>query len=115
MVSVCNILTKGFYIFDYDTINTNFGYTYEVAPGHAAIKKARSVSAIHGSINIIGDHEDSLFNLYVGPFSQNTGIFPKFFISSSNLMTDLNYIQSTSLVMAISRFSPSNIELHDTS
>jgi hypothetical protein len=73
------------------------------------------VSAIHGSTNIIGDHIDSLFNLYVGDFSITTGTFPKSFVTSNNRMNDLNYIESTALVLATANPTPYNIEIHDTS
>ena len=72
------------------------------------------MSAIHGSTNIIGDHEDSLFNLYVGDFSITTGTFPKYFVSSNTAMNDLNYIEGTMLVMATAYLTPRNIEIHDT-
>ena len=72
------------------------------------------MSAIHGSTTIIGDHNDSLFNLYVGDFSITTGTFPKSFVTSNNMMADMNYIQGTVLVMATSFNAPRNIEIHDT-
>jgi hypothetical protein len=72
------------------------------------------VSAIHGTTNIIGDHEDTLFNLYVGDFSITTGTFPKYFITSNNRMQDINYIEGTMLVMASAWNTPRNIEIHIT-
>jgi hypothetical protein len=72
------------------------------------------VSAIHGSTNIIADHEDTLFNLYVGDFSITTGPFPKYFVASNNRMIDINYIEGTVLIMATSHTSPYNIEIHIT-
>jgi hypothetical protein len=72
------------------------------------------VSAIHGSTNIIGDHNDSLFNLYVGDFSITTGTFPKYFVTSNDRMNDLNYIEGTTLVIASAFNTPRNIEIHDT-
>jgi hypothetical protein len=84
MIIACLAADKGFLIFDYDTRATNNGFTHEVASGHPTTKKGLSVSAIHGSTNIIGDHEDTLFNLYVGDFSITTGTFPKFFVTSNN-------------------------------
>jgi hypothetical protein len=77
MINACAITGKGFNLFDYDTRATNNGFSHEVASGHTTTKYGRSISAIHGSTNIIGDHEDSLFNLYVGAFSITTGTFPK--------------------------------------
>jgi hypothetical protein len=115
MISPCNVPTKGFNIFDYDTRATLNGFTHEVASGHLTTKWARSVSAIHGSTTIIGDHDDSLFELYVGDFSITTGTFPKFFVTSNNGMADLNYIEGTVLVMATAYSTPLNIEIHITS
>jgi hypothetical protein len=100
MVTACWATGKGFNLFDYDTRATNFGFTYEVASGHPTTKKGISVSAIHGSTNIIGDHVDTLFNLYNGDFSITTGTFPKFFVTSNNRMNDLNYIEGTALIIA---------------
>jgi hypothetical protein len=114
MIIACYIANKGFHIFDYDTTYSLNGFTHEVASGHATTKKATCVSAIHGSTSIIGDHEDNLFNLYLGDFSITTGTFPKFFISSTVGMIDLNYIEGTALVMATAGFAPINIEIHDT-
>jgi hypothetical protein len=114
MINACNVANKGFNVFDYDTRATNNGFTHEVASGHPTAKKGRSVSAIHGSTNIIGDHEDSLFNLYVGDFSITTGTFPKFFVTSNTYMSNLNYIQGNVLIIATSRDAPYNIEIHDT-
>ena len=115
MINPCYVVGKGFNVFDYD-LRTNGlnGFTHEVASGHATTKKGYSVSAIHGSTTIIGDHDDTFFNLYVGDFSITTGTFPKFFVSSNDKMSDLNYIEGTVLVMAVSIDSPRNIELHDT-
>jgi hypothetical protein len=56
MINACNVATKGFNLFDYDTRATNNGFTHEVASGHPTTKRATSVSAIHGSTNIIGDY-----------------------------------------------------------
>jgi hypothetical protein len=114
MINACNVANKGFNLFDYDTRATNNGFTHEVASGHATTKLGWSVSAIHGSTNIIGDHNDSLFNLYVGDFGITTGTFPKFFVCSTNLMNDLNYIEGTVLVIANANSTPLNIEIHDT-
>jgi hypothetical protein len=114
MINSCNVPTKGFNVFDFDTRATNNGFIHEVASGHATTKKGWSVSAIHGSTNIIGDHEDSRAELYVGDFSITTGTFPKFFVSSNTKMEDMNYIEGTSLVIAVSFGSPYNIEIHDT-
>jgi hypothetical protein len=114
MISACNVASYGFYAFDYDTRATNGGYTHELASGHATTKRGFSVSTIHGSTNMIGDHDDTLFNLFIGDFSITTGTFPKFFVSSNDKMSDLNYIEGTVLVMAVSIDSPRNIELHDT-
>jgi hypothetical protein len=72
------------------------------------------VSAIHGSTNIIGDHDDGIPNLYVGDFSITTGTFPKLFVTSSNAMYDMNYIEGTVLIIATAGGSPRNIEIHDT-
>jgi hypothetical protein len=115
MINACYVTGKGFNVFDYDTRSTLNGFTHEVASGHPTTKKAWSVSATHGSTSIIGDHEDALFNLYVGDFSITTGTFPKLFVTSNNWMNDLNYIESTTLIMATSGFNaPRNIEIHDT-
>ena len=114
MIAACDIATKGFYIYDFDTRATDNGFTHEVASGHPTTKTAISVSAIHGSTNIIGDHWDSLFNLYVGDFSITTGTFPKFFVTSNNLMGDLNYIEGTVLIIATANDTPRNIEIHIT-
>ena len=114
MINACFVVGEGFYIFDYDTRATLNGFTHEVASGHATTKRASSVSAIHGSTTIIADHWDSISNLYVGDFSITTGTFPKFFVTSNNQMTDLNYIEGTMLVMATSRAFPVNIEIHHT-
>jgi hypothetical protein len=114
MINACIVNGKGFNLFDYDTRATNNGFTHEVASGHPTTKWARSVAAIHGSTNIIGDHQDSLFELYVGDFSITTGTFPKFFISSNNAMNDLNYIEDTVLIIATAYSTPYNIEIHDT-
>jgi hypothetical protein len=74
------------------------------------------VSAIHGSINIIGDHEDALFELYVGDITITTGTFPKYFVTSNYKINDLNYIEGTVLIMAAaSNAPPYNIEIHITS
>jgi hypothetical protein len=59
MISTCELLTKGFYIHNYDTRFTLNGYSHEVAPAHAT-KKSQAVSAVHGSTSIIGDHDDSI-------------------------------------------------------
>jgi hypothetical protein len=100
MISSCWITGKGFNLFDYDTRATLNGFTHEVASGHPTTRKAVSVSAIHGSTIIIGDHQDSLFELYVGDFSITTGTFPKFFVTSNNMMNDINYIEGTVLIIA---------------
>jgi hypothetical protein len=114
MINACNVATKGFNVFDYDTRATLNGFTHEVASGHPTTKKGFSVSAIHGSTNIIGDHWDTLFNLYVGDFSITTSTFPKFFVGSNILMGDMNYIEGTVLIIASSMFGPYNIEIHIT-
>jgi hypothetical protein len=114
MINTCLVSGKGFNAFDYDTRATNNGFTHEVASGHPTTKLAASVSAIHGSTNIIGDHQDTLLNLYVGDFSITTGAFPKSFVTSNNVMYDMNYIEGTVLVMASPRDPPYNIEIHDT-
>jgi hypothetical protein len=114
MMIACYSSNKGFYIFDYDTRTTNAGFTHEVASGHPTTKYASSVSAIHGSTTIIGDHYDTIFKLYVGDFSITAGTFPKYFVTSSNRMIDMNYIEGTVLVMATSSSNPYNIEIHDT-
>jgi hypothetical protein len=113
MVNACRVTAKGFNVFDYDIRATNNGFTHEVASG-VTTRKATSVSAIHGSTNIIGDHEDGLFNLYIGDFSITTTTFPKSFVSSSNYTFDLNYIEGTVLIIAVSFVSPFNIEIHIT-
>jgi hypothetical protein len=69
MIIACNVATKGFVIFDYNTRATANGFTHQVAPGHPTTKKGFTVSAIHGSTNIIGDHDDSRAELYVAAFS----------------------------------------------
>ena len=56
MINACAVATKGFNAFDYDTRATLNGFTHEVASGHPTTKTGVSVSAIHGSTNIIGDH-----------------------------------------------------------
>jgi hypothetical protein len=56
MLNACNVSGKGFNLFDFDTRATNNGFTHEVASGHVTTRYARSVSAIHGSTKIIGDH-----------------------------------------------------------
>ena len=73
------------------------------------------MSAIHGSTSIIGDHTDTLFNLYVGDFSITTGTFPKFFVTSNTHINDLNYIEGTVLITAIPYITPFNVEIHITS
>jgi hypothetical protein len=83
MISACWVANKGFNLFDYDTRATNNGFTHEVASGHLTTRKAYSVSAIHGSTSIIGDHDDGRMELYVGDFSITTGTFPKFFATST--------------------------------
>jgi hypothetical protein len=114
MINACGVNNKGFNLFDYDTRATNNGFTYEVASGHPTTKYGWSVSAIHGSTNIIGDHVDTLFNLYFGDFSITTGTFPKYFISSNNAMNDMNYIEGTVLIVATAWNGPYNVEIHDT-
>jgi hypothetical protein len=114
MVNSCNVATKGFLVFDYDTRSTNFGYTHEVASGHASTKFAVSVSSIHGSATIIADHEDSLFNLYLSDFTQTTGAFAKFFVSSNNKINDINYIELAALVICNATNTPYNAEIHNT-
>ena len=100
MINACDFSGKGFNVFDYDTRATFNGFTHEVASSHPTTKSGRSVSAIHGSTNIIVDHDDTFFNLYVGDFSITTGTFPKYFICSNIKMNDLNYIEGTVLIMA---------------
>jgi hypothetical protein len=114
MINACYVAGKGFNLFDYDTRATLNGFTHEVASGHPTTKSGYSVSAIHGSTTIIGDHVDSLFNLYLGDFSITTGTFPKYFVTSNPHMWDLNYIEGTVLVMASSHSPPYNIEIHNT-
>jgi hypothetical protein len=114
MINACTVSTKGFYVFDYDTRTTDNGFTHEVASGHTTNKYGVSVSAIHGSTLIIGDHHDGLYNLYVGDYTITTGTFPKYFVTSNVRMTDLNYIEGTVLIMATSNMSPYNIEIHIT-
>jgi hypothetical protein len=116
MINPCYVVGKGFNVFDYD-LRTNGlnGFTHEVASGHATTKRGRSVSAIHGSTIIIADHEDTFFNLYVGDFSITTGMFSKLFVSSNDLMTDMNYIEGTVLIIATPIYTPFNLEIHDTS
>jgi hypothetical protein len=53
--------------------------------------------------------------LYITAFSQTTGPFPKLFLTSTNVMVDMNYIEGTVLIMATSGSSPVNIEIHVTS
>jgi hypothetical protein len=72
------------------------------------------LSAIHGSTNIIGDHDDSLPNIFIGNFSITTGTFPKFLVCTNNRMNDLNYIEGTVLVIATANGPPYNIEIHIT-
>jgi hypothetical protein len=115
MVNACDDTNRGFNAFNYDTRATNAGFSHEVASGHPTTRKGNSISAIHGTTNIIGDHEDSLFNLYMCDFSITTGTFAKFFVTSVNLMNDINYIEGTVLVIATAYSSPRNIEIHDTS
>ena len=114
MINACNNSGKGFNLFDYDTRATANGFTHEVASGHPTTKKAVAISAIHGSTNIIGDHFDSIFNLYVGDISITTGTFPKFFVSSTTLMNDMNQIEGTVLIMGVSFVNPYNLEIHIT-
>jgi hypothetical protein len=114
MINACNVSGKGLYAFDYDTRATNNGFTHEVASGHPTAKRGISVSAIHGSTNIIGDHDDSINRLYVGDFSITTGTFPKYFLTYSAYMNDLNYIEGTVLVMATANSNPLSIEIHIT-
>jgi hypothetical protein len=114
MISACHVLNKGFNLFDYDTRATNNGFTHEVASGHSTTKRGHSVSAIHGSTTIIADHDDTLFNLYIGDFSITIGTFPKYFVSSNLRMTDMNYIESTALIIAGARDPSWNIEIHNT-
>ena len=116
MIVACNIANKGFNLFDYDTRATLNGFTHEVASGHATTKRGISVSAVHGSTNIIGDHADGLPNLFIGDFIITTGTFSKYLISSSNAMGDINYIEGTVLVLVTASWDgPWNIEIHDTS
>jgi hypothetical protein len=56
MINACWVSGKGFNVFDYDTRATLNGFTHEVASDHVTTRKGRSVSAIHGSTTIIGDH-----------------------------------------------------------
>jgi hypothetical protein len=115
MINACAITGKGFNAFDYDTRVTLNGFTHEVASGHATTKRGLCISAIHGSTNIIVDHDDSIANLFFGDFSITTGTFPKYFVASNNYMHDLNYIEGTALIIATSSlWSPFNIEIHDT-
>jgi hypothetical protein len=114
MINVCNVSNKGFNVYNYDTRATANGFTHEVASGHATAKAARSVSAIHGSTNIIADHDDNRKELYVTIFSQTTGPFPKLFVTSSNVTDDMNYIEGTALIIATSYLNPFNIEIHIT-
>jgi hypothetical protein len=114
MINACAVTGKGFNVFDYNTRATNNGFSHEVASGHPTTKKGYSVSAIHGSTSVIGDHDDSRTELYAGDFSITTGTFPKLFVTSSNRMNDMNYIEGTVLIMAISGSSPWNIEIHIT-
>ena len=53
------------------------GFNHEVASEHPTTKRGISVSAIHGTSNIIGDHKDNLFILYIGDFKITTGTFTK--------------------------------------
>jgi hypothetical protein len=115
MINACANTGKTFNLFDYDTRATNNGFTHEVASGHPTTKNCYSVSAIHGSTNIIGDHDDSRMELYVGDFSITTGTFPKYFVCSIDKMSDMNYIEGTVLIMATSHVGPKNFEIHDTS
>jgi hypothetical protein len=114
MINACAITNKGFYVFDYDTRATNNGFTHQVASGHATARNGRSVSAIHGSTTIIGDHDDTLFEIYVGDFSITTGTFLKFLVPSNNKMSDMNYIEGTALITANAGTAPRNLEIHDT-
>jgi hypothetical protein len=114
MINACPVAGKGFQIFDYDTRVTANGFTHQVASGHPTTKAGVGVSAVHGSTNIIGDHDDSRFELYVGDFSITTGTFPKYFVTSNNRMHDMNYIEGSALIIAVSSVSPFNIEIHDT-
>jgi hypothetical protein len=84
MINACNINNFGFYIFDYDTRVTSNGFSHEIATGHLTTKRGFSVSAIHGSTSIIGDYDDSRMELYLAPYTQSTGTFPKYFIPSNN-------------------------------
>jgi hypothetical protein len=71
------------------------------------------VSAIHGSTNIIADHDDIRFELYVGDFTVTT-TFSKLFVTSNNKMEDMNHIEDTVLLMANAGGPPYNVEIHIT-
>jgi hypothetical protein len=114
MINACRNDGKGFNIFDYDTIAILNGFTHQVASGHPTTRNGYSVSAIHGSTNIIGDHNDNRKELYVGDFSITTGTFPKSFVTSNSITEDMNYIEGTSLIIATSASTPYNIEIHIT-
>jgi hypothetical protein len=114
MISACTVNGKGFNAYDYKTRAINNGFTHEVASSHLGAKSAYSVSGIHDSTSIIGDHNDGIFNLFVGDFSISTGTFPKYFIASNIYMNDLNYIEGTVLIIAVAREAPYNIEIHAT-
>jgi hypothetical protein len=115
ILSACWNTNKGFYIFDYETRATNAGLTYELASGHPTTKSGFSVGPIHGSTTIIADHDDNRSELYVGDFSITTGTFPKFFVTTSRYSGDLNYIESTVLIIATGFNAPYSVEIHDTS
>jgi hypothetical protein len=114
MVNACNISNKGFMIFDYDTRATNAGFSHEVATGEPGPKKGAGVSAIDSTPNIIGDHWDTLYKLFIGAHTITTGTFSKQLVSSNIELPEINYIQRTSLVMAVSWNAPYNVEIHDT-
>jgi hypothetical protein len=99
MVSACYANNYGFYVFNLDTRTIINGYSHEIAPGHTP-KHANTLSSIHGSGNIITDHNDSDSKLFLCDHNVNTGGYTKFFISSNNRLNDLNYIENTSLVIA---------------
>jgi hypothetical protein len=100
-------------MYDYTTKGAANGFTHEVAPAYAGTKKGYSVSAIHASTNIIGDHDDSLTNLYFVDSTLTTGTYAKSFITATQFMSDINYIEGTNLVFGVSWTAPRNAEIHD--
>jgi hypothetical protein len=113
MILACYKSNKAYSVYDYDTRATAYGYIHEIASTHSS-KSGWTCSSIHGSPNIIVDHYDSDNKLFIGAYTLTTTDYSKYLLTSNTLMNDINYLEGTSLVIAVAYYNQYNVEIHDS-